>query len=171
MPPTNQTPDLAYARVRIRRATTEDAADLQAMVEEIAAEEGHLTAVHVTAHHWSRMLCMPEVIVLLAIEDEQPVGYVSAIRQLSLWQGRDILALDDLFVRAHARNRAVGGELMRQLARFASRDDLLVRWEMEHDNHSAQRFYQRLGARLRPKVIASWSPEDYRRGVDDRAGA
>jgi ribosomal protein S18 acetylase RimI-like enzyme len=139
------------------------------MVEEIAAEEGHSAAVHVTADHWRRMLALPEVTVLFAVDDDRPLGYLSAVRQLNLWAG-PILALDDLYVRAEARNRAVGRRLMQHLAGIADADDLLIRWEMESDNRAAQRFYLRLGARLRTKVIAAWTPEGYRDGTGEIAG-
>lgn len=92
------------------------------------------------------------------------------MRQLSLWAGGPILALDDLYVRAEARNRAVGRRLMQHLAGIVDGDDLLIRWEMESDNRAAQRFYLRLGARLRTKVIAVWTPEGYRDGTGEIAG-
>jgi ribosomal protein S18 acetylase RimI-like enzyme len=156
--------------VHIRRATPGDADNLQAMVEEIAAEEGHSAAVHVTGDHWRNMLALPEVIVLFAMDGNRPLGYVSAVRQLNLWVGGPILALDDLYVRAEARNRAIGRQLMQHLAGIADAEDLLIRWEMEHDNHAAQRFYQRLGARLRTKMNAAWTPEDYRNGTTEIPG-
>jgi ribosomal protein S18 acetylase RimI-like enzyme len=39
---------------------------------------------------------------------------------------------------------------------------MLVRWEVAEQNVAAQRFYRRLGATLRAKVIAAWSPEAQR---------
>jgi ribosomal protein S18 acetylase RimI-like enzyme len=156
--------------VTVRRATPDDAEELQAMVEEIAAEEGFSDAVHVTAAHWRRVLELPDVVVLFAVDGEQPLGYVSAVRQLNLWVGGPILALDDLYVRPHARNRSVGRRLMHHLAGIADADELLIRWEMQHDNHDAQRFYRRLGARLRTKVIAAWTPEGYRTGTAEIPG-
>jgi GNAT superfamily N-acetyltransferase len=140
------------------------------MVEEIAIEEGELHAVHTTSAHWRDVLAHPDVIVLFAVDDTGPIGYVSSVRQLNLWEGGQILALDDLYVRPIARNRAVGRRLMQTLARVADVDDLLIRWEMQHDNHDAQRFYGRLGARLRTKVIASWTPADYRLGTAEIPG-
>jgi ribosomal protein S18 acetylase RimI-like enzyme len=163
-------PEPGCPRVRIRRATPDDAEELQAMVDEIAAEEGFSDAVHVTPAHWRRVLALPDVVVLVAVDGDQPLGYVSAVRQLNLWVGGPILALDDLYVRPEARNRSVGRGLMHHLAGVADADDLLIRWEMQHDNHDAQRFYRRLGARLRTKVIAAWTPEAYRIGTPEIPG-
>ena len=101
--------------------------------------------------------------MLLAERDGVPVGYVSAVRKLHLWLGRDIYVLDDLFVREGYRDAGVGRLLMHELARLATAEDLLVRWEMHEQNLAAQRFYRRLGATLRTKVIAFWPPEAQRR--------
>ena len=92
----------------------------------------------------------------------QAVGYVSALRQLHLWTGGDVLNLDDLYVRPGHRDAGVGRRLMAALAAEAAPDQLLIRWGMEADNVDAQRFYRQLGATLRPKVLASWPPSAYR---------
>jgi hypothetical protein len=40
---------------------------------------------------------------------------------------------------------------------------------MEVDNVDAQRFYRRLGATLRPKVLAAWPPTAYAELIDARS--
>jgi GNAT superfamily N-acetyltransferase len=117
--------------------------------------------VHVDEAQWHALLTRPEVIVLLAERDGGPVGYVSAVRQLHLWTGGDVLNLDDLYVRPAHRDGGVGRLLMAALAALAEPDRLLIRWGMEVDNVAAQRFYRRLGATLRPKILAAWSPAVY----------
>jgi hypothetical protein len=108
---------MTRAAVAIRRATPGDAADVAAMVGEIAAHEDQTAHVHVDVAQWRRLLARPEVVVLLAERGGAAVGYVSAVRQLHLWTGGDVL--------------------------------------------DAQRFYRRLGATLRPKVLAAWPPAAY----------
>jgi len=149
------------AAVTIRRATPADTADVAEMVREIAAHEDQSAHVHVDEAQWRAMLARPEVIVLLAERDGGPVGYVSAVRQLHLWTGGDVLNLDDLYVRPGHRDAGVGRQLMAALAALAAPDQLLLRWGMEVDNVDAQRFYRRLGATLRPKVLAAWPPAAY----------
>jgi GNAT superfamily N-acetyltransferase len=117
--------------------------------------------VHVDAARWRELLDEPGVVVLLAEADGQPVGYVSAVRRLQLWQGRDLLALDDLYVREASRGRGVGERLMRAVAGVAAEDGMLVRWELHEDNHGARRFYERIGATVQVKGIAVWRPHDY----------
>lgn len=147
--------------VTIRRATPADAVDVAEMVGEIAAHEGQAAYVRVDEAQWRGLLERPEVVVLLAERDGAALGYVSAVRQLHLWTGGDVLNLDDLYVRPGNRDSGIGQRLMAALAALATPDQLLIRWGMEDDNLDAQRFYRRLGATLRPKVLAGWSPSAY----------
>ncbi len=148
--------------VTTRRAAPEDAGIVLEMVREIAAHEGQLHHLTVTAERWAQMLARPEVVVLIAHRDGRAVGYASAVRRIHLWSDEDILALDDLYVREHARDGGVGRQLMAALAAgYAAPDQLTITWGVEPDNESAQRFYRRLGATLRDKVLAGWSPAAY----------
>jgi ribosomal protein S18 acetylase RimI-like enzyme len=132
------------------------------MVREIADHEGQLEHVKVTTERWAQMLARPDVIVLVARRGDAVLGYVSSIRRIHLWSEKDILALDDLYVREEARDGGVGRALMAALAgSYAAPDQLTVTWGVEPDNEAAHRFYRRLGASLRDKVIAGWSPTGY----------
>ncbi|WP_448640893.1 N-acetyltransferase family protein [Geodermatophilus sp. URMC 63] len=154
-------PTTAAPAVPIRRATPADAPEVAAMVAEIAAHEDQTAHVHVQDAQWRALLERPEVIVLLAERRGAAVGYVSAVRQLHLWTGGDVLNLDDLYVRPGHRDAGVGRQLMAALAGLAAPEQLLIRWGMEVDNVDAQRFYRRLGATLRHKVLAAWTPAAY----------
>lgn len=147
---------LAMSIVDVRRAGPEDADTALAMVREIAAAEGDVTDVVSDTATWARMLARRDVVVLIAERDGVPAGYVSAVRKLHLWLGTDILALDDLYVREGYRDAGIGRLLMRELAAVA--DGTAIRWELREENVAAQRFYRRLGASLRTKVIAFWQP-------------
>jgi len=147
--------------VTIRPAGPADASTVDTLVREIAAHEGDAAHVTATAARWTELLGRDDVTVLLAERAGQPLGYVSALRRVHLWSGRDILALDDLWVRASARDAGVGRALMLALARVAADDGLVIRWEVKPENEAAQRFYRRLDARLFTKVIAGWRPESY----------
>lgn len=147
--------------VTIRAAGPGDGPLVHQMVLEIAEHEDSLAAVEAGEDRWRQMLAWPDVHVLLATVDGQPVGYVSGTRRLQLWLGGDILALDDLYVRPGFRDHGLGRRLVTALADVAGADQLLIRWEMLEDNHAAQRFYRRLGATLRTKVIATWPPDAY----------
>lgn len=147
--------------VLIRRADADDAALVRTLLGELATHEDTAHAVRATVDDWARMLADRSVVVLLAFVDDRPVGYVSGIRQLNLWLGGDMFAMDDLYVRADARDRGVGGRLMAALAEYAAPDGLLITWGVREDNDAGHRFYRRLGARLRTKVVAAWQPGAY----------
>ena len=152
--------------IRVQQAHPGDAATVRALLVELAEHERSADAVCATEADWACMLGRPDVLVLLAREGDHAVGYVSAVRTLNLWRGGDILAMDDLYVRAESRDRGVGRDLMAALATHAARDQLLVTWGVSADNHAGHRFYQRLGATLRTKVVAAWPPDEYRTYVD-----
>ena len=145
----------------VRRATPDDAASVQTLLLELADHEGFRAYVDVDVPTWRELLTRPGVVVLLAEYAGEPVGYVSAVRQLSLWRGRDLLALDDLYVRETQRGQRVGEALMLALAAYAAEDRLVIRWQLELENVGARRFYQRLGATVRDKGVATWEPDDY----------
>ena len=148
--------------IDIRRAGPQDAETVMEMVREIAAHEGQLQHLAVTTARWAQMLARPDVVVLIAWRNGAALGYVSAVRRIHLWSDRDVLALDDLYVREHSRDGGVGRQLMAALAgSFAAPDQLTVTWGVEPDNAAAQRFYRRIGAVLRDKVLAGWSPDAY----------
>lgn len=147
--------------VTVRRALPADAPLVAAMVREIAQHEGQSTHVRVSEGQWARMLLRPDVTVLIAEHRGEVAGYVSAVRQLHLWTGGDVLALDDLYVREGHRDGGIGRRLMEGLALLAVPEQLLIRWGVEADNADAQRFYRRLGATLRPKVTAAWDHASY----------
>jgi ribosomal protein S18 acetylase RimI-like enzyme len=153
--------DAPAGTVAIRRATPADAADVAAMVREIAAHEDQTAHVQVLDTQWRSLLERPDVVVLLAERNGMAAGYVSALRQLHLWTGGDVVDLDDLYVRPAHRDAGIGRRLMAALAALAAPEQLLIRWGTEVDTVDAQRFYRRLGATLRPKILAAWTPAAY----------
>ena len=158
---TTPSPNSTRPTPHIRRANVADAPEVATMVAEIAAHEDQVAHVHVDVEQWRRLLARPDVIVLIAEHDHAAIGYVSALRQLHLWTGGDVINLDDLYVRPGHRDTGTGRRLMGALAALAEPEQLIIRWGMEPDNVDAQRFYARLGATLRPKVLAGWSPQAY----------
>jgi ribosomal protein S18 acetylase RimI-like enzyme len=150
------------ADVTVRRATPADAGTVQTLVLEIARHEGCLDHVHVTRDSWVELLDRGDVIVLLAERAGHALGYTSAVRRLHLWSGQDVLAVDDVYVRAGERSAGVGRRLLTAMATFAHPDDLTLTWGVEPENTRAQWFYVRLGATLHDKVLARWTPDAYR---------
>lgn len=147
------------ADVRVREATPDDAATVDTLVREIAAHQDQSEHVATDRQAWRALLARPDVTVLLAHEGDEPVGYVSAVRRLHLWSGREVVALDDLYVRAGRRDHGVGLALMRALADRSG--ELTITWGVQPGNDAAIRFYERLGAATSRKVLCAW-PADRR---------
>lgn len=159
VPPT-ASPAVA-STVTIRRAAPADAATVQTLVLEIAAHEGDTHHVRVTAERWEQLLGRDDVVVLVAERDGRALGYTSAVRRLHLWSGGDVLAVDDVWVRPGERSAGLGRRLLTAMARVAAPEGLTLTWGVEPENAGAQRFYAGLGATLRDKVLAGWSPDAY----------
>lgn len=118
--------------------------------------------MRVTPDRWAGLLDRDDVLVLLAERDGRAVGYVSAVRRLHLWSGGDVLAVDDVYVRPGERSAGVGRRLLTATAAHVAPEGLTITWGVEPGNTRAQWFYVRLGATLRDKVVAGWTPQAYR---------
>lgn len=153
--------DSTQTSLTIRPAIPADAETVHSLVLDIAELEGDLEHVHVTVEGWARILGRSDVTVLLAEGHGQVLGYVSATRRLHLWSGQDLLAVDDVFVREHARGSGIGRQLLVAMATTVAAEQLTIAWGMGPENTSAQRFYRRLGATLRPKIMAGWTATAY----------
>lgn len=146
------------SEIRIRVAEPADAALVRTMAREIAAHQGSADDVTSNVKKWEAALTRPEVLILLAYDNDRPIGYVSTIRRLHVWSGTDVIALDDLYVRPDARGRGVGRVLMHAVAEVAAPETLTVTWGAQPDNHDAHRFYRRLGADMHTKTLFTWKP-------------
>lgn len=112
-----------HSGIRIRVATPADADTVRLLVGEIAAHQNQSEHATTTVGRWRELLARDEVLVLLAERDGQAIGYVSAVRRLHLWNGQDVLAIDDLYVRDTARSLGICRALMIELARRNAPDN------------------------------------------------
>jgi len=93
-------------------------------------------------------------LVALAFHGDAPVGIAFFVM---IHPGRrlgGLLFLKDLFVAEAARGLGVGEALMRFLARFAAEKGIgRIDLTAEPRNAGAQRFYERIGMKVRPAVF------------------
>lgn len=149
---------MSVANLNIRSATPADAGVLDRMIRQLAAHEG---AAGVVAYSQDQLAAAlggdaPRLHAILA-EDAQGVrGFVSYTIDFSIWNGGDILRVDDVFVSDGARGHGIGRQMMRRIAELALAGGMITRWEIEPANVAAQAFYQGLGATLRDKIVARW---------------
>lgn len=95
----------------------------------------------------------PLFFVLLAFEDDKPVGFALYFYQFSTFAARPTLYLEDLFVYDELRGRGYGKALLVALAQEAVRRECgRMDWMVLDWNAPAIEFYRRLGA----DVLAEW---------------
>ena len=85
--------------------------------------------------------------VLLALQNEMPVGFAVFFHNFSTWLGRPGLYLEDLFVRPEERGKGYGRALLERLAQIAKeRGCGRMEWAVLDWNDPAIQFYRKLGA-------------------------
>ena len=90
----------------------------------------------------------PAAEVLLAFENEVPVGFAVYFFNFSTWLGRPGLYLEDLFVRPELRGKGYGRALLVRLAQIAQeRGCGRMEWAVLDWNEAAIQFYKKLGAK------------------------
>ena len=90
----------------------------------------------------------PAAEVLLAFENETPVGFAVFFHNFSTWLGRPGLYLEDLFVKPEKRGKGYGHALLVDLAKIArDRGCGRMEWAVLDWNEPAIEFYRALGAK------------------------
>lgn len=132
----------------IRPATPDDAQTIIALVQALAIyEKEPLSSVKITPEDVLRDGFGPQkrFEALIALLDDEPVGFALYFHNYSTWEGRAGIYVEDLFVLERARGHGLGRQLITALAKIADargckRLDLnVLDWNPTRD------FYHRLG--------------------------
>jgi GNAT superfamily N-acetyltransferase len=137
------------ASFRIEKAVATDVPLILRFIRELAEYEKLLDRVTTTEAllHETLFGPHPAAEVLLAYENDEPVGFAIYFFNYSTFVGRQGLYLEDLFVRPEARGRGFGRKLLSHLARVAiERGCGRMEWAVLDWNKPAIGFYKRLGA-------------------------
>jgi GNAT superfamily N-acetyltransferase len=140
----------------IRKAQSGDLGAILSLIRELAEYERAPNDVVATEEGLRTVLfgAKPAAEVVLAFEENLPVGFAVYFHNFSTWLGRPGLYLEDLFVRPAARGKGYGRALLVHLAQVAvergcGRLELAVLdW-----NEPAIEFYRKLGA----KPMSEWT--------------
>ena len=153
--------------MNIRDATAADAAEIERMIHELVAYEGHTGTLAFSAAQLAAALSgtVPRLRALVAEDEAGLIGFVSYTIDFAIWTGGDVMRIDDVFVRARARGSGAGTRLMLRIAELALAGGMTGRWEIESSNLGAQHFYGTLGVDLKEKVIARWNEAAMRAAV------
>ena len=96
----------------------------------------------------------PAAEVLLAFENETPIGFAVFFHNFSTWLGRPGLYLEDLFVKPEKRGKGYGHALLVDLAKIArDRGCGRMEWAVLDWNEPAIKFYRSLNA----KPMEEWT--------------
>ena len=135
---------------RIRSATKEDVAVVAELIRGLARYEKLEHEVVMTEDLLAAGLFgeRPYAEVLLAVDDDRPVGFALFFHNFSTFLGRPGIYLEDLFVVPEERGSGIGRALLEHLARLAvDRGCARLEWAVLDWNRDAIQFYERLGAR------------------------
>lgn len=139
----------AAADFKIRPARVEDVPVILQLIRDLATYERAPDEVVATEERLIDVLFgeRPVAEVLLAFEDESPVGFAVYFYNFSTWLGRAGLYLEDLFVKPEKRGRGYGRALLVELAKIArDRGCGRMEWAVLNWNEPAIKFYRALGA-------------------------
>jgi GNAT superfamily N-acetyltransferase len=136
--------------IRIRSATKEDVPVLAELIRGLARYEKLEHEVVMTEDLLAAGLFgeRPYAEVLLAVDEDRPVGFALFFHNFSTFLGRPGIYLEDLFVVPEERASGIGRALLEHLARLAvDRGCGRLEWAVLDWNRDAIAFYERLGAR------------------------
>ena len=134
----------------IRQATVVDVPVILQLIRDLAAYERAPNEVTATKEQLVDVLFgkKPTAEVLLAFENETPVGFAVFFHNFSTWLGRPGLYLEDLFVKPEMRGKGYGRALLVDLAKIArQRGCGRMEWAVLNWNDPAIQFYRKLGAK------------------------
>jgi GNAT superfamily N-acetyltransferase len=141
----------------LRPAQADDAAEILALIRELADYERLLHEVDATPEglHAALFGPTPRVFCDLAEQDGVIAGFALWFYSFSTFRGRHGIYLEDLFVRPAMRGHGIGRALLADLAARCLREDLArLEWSVLDWNEPALAFYRTLGAR----GMTDWIP-------------
>src|SRR5256885_2850758 len=135
---------------KIRPACLEDVPVILQLIHDLATYERAPDEVSATEEQLVEVLFgeKPAAQVLLAFDQESPVGFAVYFYNFSTWLGRPGLYLEDLFVTPEKRGKGYGRALLVELAKIArDRGCGRMEWAVLNWNEPAIKFYRSLGAK------------------------
>jgi GNAT superfamily N-acetyltransferase len=140
--------------VIIRAATPGDVDAITALVRDLAIYEKLEHVMVSTPADFARELFGPDARVecVIAVENENAVGFALFFHNFSTFLGRKGLYLEDLFVKPECRGKGYGKALLVHLAQIAvARRCGRFEWSVLDWNTPSIEFYEAMGATVMPE--------------------
>lgn len=104
---------------------------------------GAMPQLHASKEYLAERLNKQEAIILLAMENDTPLGFCLAYPSFSSISLRPIWILNDLYVIEDARRRHIAKQLLQAIANKARSNNVLrIRVSINASNEVAQRLYE-----------------------------
>ena len=142
--------------IAIRPASPADAGLILGFIRELADYEKLLHEVRMSEDDVRALLfaAVPRAFCDIAEIDGDPIGFAFWYYNVSTFEGRCGLYLEDLFVRPAARGRGAGKALLAHLARRCVSEGLgRIQWAVLDWNAPSIAFYDSLGASAKTEWI------------------
>jgi ribosomal protein S18 acetylase RimI-like enzyme len=149
--------------ITIVAAEASHASSIDWLLRQLATWEGTLLDLTYELPQLEDALSKKHIHALVAVSGADVLGCLTYTWDFALWSGGRVMRIDDLIVDERRLGRGIGTRLMSAAAELAVTAGATVRWEVEAGNAQAQRFYRRLGVKLKDKVVARWSIEGMRK--------
>ncbi|HCY82659.1 MAG TPA: N-acetyltransferase [Xanthomarina gelatinilytica] len=150
---------LTKNQIIVRQGRENDSALIYRLILELAKDHNQTEYVKTNESEIKKAISgqQDKIGVLVAELNSQIVGYLSFTWNYSIWNAKEFMALDDLFVNNKFRGMEIGKKLMEKAKELCiNRNVSVIKWEVEMNNEKAIRFYRRLGATINIKGIFKW---------------
>ena len=140
---------------QIRKATREDSATIFDLITKLAVYEKMEKEVVTSVEELRKNIFDQQYAeVIIAEEDNKPVGFALYFYNFSTFVGKPGLYLEDLFVEPDCRGKGYGKKLFVELAKIAQEKNCgRMEWSVLDWNTPAIKFYESLQA----KPMSGWS--------------
>ncbi len=133
----------------VRHATEADVPAILRFIQELAEYEKLPDEAKATEEDLQHTLfgARPYAEVLIAEQNQTPVGFALFFHNYSTWLGKPGIYLEDLYVQPRARGLGLGKELLTRLAQLThDRGCGRLEWSVLDWNRPAIDFYESVGA-------------------------
>jgi GNAT superfamily N-acetyltransferase len=94
----------------------------------------------------------PALFCLVAMKDQEMLGYASYMIQFSTWDACPYIYMDCLYLLEHCRGFGIGQQLMERIAEEAQKLKITeIQWQTPTFNTRAIKFYDRTGGKSKSK--------------------
>jgi len=94
----------------------------------------------------------PSLRCLVVEKDKKLIGYATYMKQFSTWDAAYYIYMDCLFLTEDSRGLGIGEKLVLFIKQEASKSKCShIQWQTPDFNKRAIKFYQRIGAKSKPK--------------------